>query len=283
MENKKIKIPPRSLFNGQHYFVDEQKKVVKLEENYHKKLLSRKPGSFGSFKKLSGTYLGDVLELSPFHSQFRAFAKISGFAMPILDPKYVNAGKILEPKIIEKIETKLKSKIKRYDAKEYNYDAFKENHLFGGLPDGYVEDKNLIIEIKTVNKKKLEAWNNGEINPEYLKQSQLYSYLIGANWFTIVACFLEDEDYAKPEWLDINQRILKNWNYEVNRAQVEDDMKKCEEWYRKYTTSGESPIWNNYVDVDLVKYLKCKNFEQWQNLYLEWVEMGKAVPEYEEE
>lgn len=86
-----------------------------------------------------------------------------------------------------------------------------------------------------------------------------------------------------PENVDINKRKIKNWFFEVNTKQVLDDIKACEEWYKKYTTSGVSPQWNDAIDSDIVNYLDCKNYNEWEKLYLEWVEMGKAVPEYEEE
>ena len=62
----------------------------------------------------------------------------------------------LLPRIREKIEESLGSHLETYDAKEYNYDYFKDNKFFGGLPDGYSKEKNLIIEIKTTNVKNIE-------------------------------------------------------------------------------------------------------------------------------
>ncbi|BAP39594.1 MAGa7180 family putative nuclease [Metamycoplasma canadense] len=280
-EIKNIKIPTRKHYNGNQYNIDFQNKVVRLTEEYHKKLLLLKPGSIGGFRKITGSALGDILKLTPFNSEFAAFARLANFALPVLDKKYVNAGVVLEPKIIDKIEKKFNFNIKRFEAHQYNYDFFKDNTLFGGLPDGYLEDQKIIIEIKTAGIKKLESWNEGLINPAYIKQAQLYSYLMGVKKFTIVACFLEESDYYNLDNVDINKRVIKNWFFNVNEQQVMDDMKTCEEWYKKYTISGISPIWNDTLDQDLIKYLSCSNFEDWKNLYLEWVEIGKAIPEYE--
>lgn len=284
MENKRqIKIPSRSHYNGLQYDLDYETKTIKLKKEYHQKLLSHKPGSFLGFRKITGSALGDILKLTQFNSDFAAFARVANFRFPVLDPKYVNAGIALEPKILAKLEEKFHFEIKRFNAKDYNFDYFKDNELFGGLPDGYLEEQNIIIEIKTVGSKKFDAWNNNLINVAYIKQAQLYSYLIGAPKFTIVACFLEEEDYVNPENVDINKRKIKNWFFEVNTKQVLDDIKACEDWYKKYTTSGVSPQWNDAIDSDIVNYLDCKNYNEWEKLYLEWVEMGKAVPEYEEE
>ncbi|ENY54181.1 Hypothetical protein MALK_0770 [Metamycoplasma alkalescens 14918] len=280
---KEIKIPNRHHYNNKHYTINYQNKTIKLNDDYHQKLLAIKPGEFSGFRKITGSALGDILKLTPFNSEFAAFARIANFSMPILDRKYVNAGIALEPKIINKIEQKYNFKIERFEGSKYNFDYFKENELFGGLPDGYLKDQNLIIEIKTVGAKKFDLWNNSNINLAYIKQAQLYSYLIKAKKFTIVAAFLEEEDYANPELVDINQRKIKNWFFDVNEKQVLDDMKKCENWYKKYTSLGISPKWNEQIDGDLIKYLECENFEQWKFLYLEWVKIGKAIPEYEEE
>ncbi|WP_330463626.1 MAGa7180 family putative nuclease [Metamycoplasma gateae] len=278
---KQIKIPVRYFYNGKQYFVDYDSKTIKLEENYHKKLLSIRPGQMGGFRKITGSSLGDILELTQFNSQFTAFTRLCNFRFPVLDPKYTNAGVAIEPKILEKIEKKYSFKIQRFNAEEYNYDYFKENLLFGGLPDGFLKEQNLVIEIKTVGAKKLDSWNQNNINISYIKQAQLYSYLIGAKKFTIVACFLEEEDYAQPSLVDIEKRVVKNWFFEVNEKQVLDDIKTCQEWFEKYTKLGISPEWKESTDIDIVKFLSCKNFDEWKELYLEWVKVGKAVPEYE--
>ncbi|ENY68707.1 Hypothetical protein MAU_5050 [Metamycoplasma auris 15026] len=279
--NKIIKIPQRFKYNNHEYKVDFVNKVVILDADYHSKLLANKPGSFGGFRKITGSALGDILKLSSLNSEFAAFARIAGFAMPILDRKYVDAGIALEPKIIEMIEKKYNFKIERFEAKKYNFDYFSNNELFGGLPDGYLEEQKLIIEIKTTGIKKLSAWNNNNINLAYIKQAQLYSYLMNVKRFTIVAAFLEDEDYIDPKNVDISKRFVKNWFFEVNEEQVLDDINKCKEWYYRYTKSGISPVWNESVDADLIEYLACSNYEEWEGLYLKWVESGKAIAEYE--
>ncbi|MGX9339342.1 MAGa7180 family putative nuclease [Mycoplasma sp. 332] len=280
-EEKKIIIPNRLHYNGNQYVVDHETKTVKLTAEYHKNLLSKKPGEFGGFRKITGSALGDILKLTQFNSPFAAFARIANFRFPVLDPKYVNAGVILEPKILEKIEKSFNLPIQRFPAEKFNYDYFKNNVFFGGLPDGYIAEKKMIIEIKTVGSKKLESWKQGMINVAYLKQAQLYSYLMGAKHFAIIACFLEEEDYKDPNLVDINNRVVKGWPFEVNEEQVLDDMAACKKWYDKYTKLGISPTWNNSIDVDIVKYLECKNYDEWKKLYLEWVNEGKAVAEYE--
>ena len=134
---------------------DKINKKIILDSKFHNKLLLNKRKPFG-YKKITGTALGDILMVDSFKSEFAAYARLCGLQMPILDPKYINAGVILEPKILEKVEQSLGEKLKRFNAQEYQYDYFKENEIFGGLPDGYAESRKKIIEIKTTNEKNYE-------------------------------------------------------------------------------------------------------------------------------
>ncbi|MBN0970841.1 MAGa7180 family putative nuclease [Mycoplasma phocoeninasale] len=281
-EKNSIIIPKRNYYNGKEYRLDFENQVFIVNPEFLKKLQSHKPGTFGGFRKMTGSALGDIMQLTNFNSQFVAYARLCGFNMPVLDDKYIHAGVVLEPKILKKIEQSIGDKIHRYPAQEYNYDYFKENYLFGGLPDGFWEKKKMIFEIKTANEKKLEQWNEYGVNLGYIKQAQLYAYLMGVKSFSIVACFLKDEDYANPDNVDISKRIVKNWNMIVNEAQVRDDMEACEKWFNEYTRSGVSPKWNPNIDHDLVDFLKCENYDEWEALYLKWVKEGKAVAKYEQ-
>ncbi|WP_245979645.1 hypothetical protein [Mycoplasma struthionis] len=87
--------------------------------------------------------------------------------------------------------------------------------------------------------------------------------------------FSKKEDYDHPELVDVRFRKIKNWNYELNEAQVLDDMKKCKDFFDKYTSLGVSPQWDEKVDMDLIKYLACTNEQEWKELYLKWVEDEK--------
>ncbi|WP_158531999.1 MAGa7180 family putative nuclease [Metamycoplasma hominis] len=279
---KKIIIPKRTFFNNKNYTLDYKNKTLIVDPKILKSMQEKKPGTFGGFKKMTGSALGAIMGLSSFDSQFEAFCNICGFRKPILNRKYVDAGIALEPKIVKIIEKKLNSKLLRYEANQYNYDYFKDNELFGGLPDGYSPERHLIIEIKTVGEKNYENWIKYGVNPGYIKQAQLYTYLIGATSFSIVACFLKEEDYLNPNNVDITKRIIKNWTYILNNEQVQDDINYCMQWYKKYTQIGISPKWNEQIDQDLLKFLECNNQEEWKNLYLYWVDQGKAVLEYEQ-
>ncbi|WP_033178680.1 MAGa7180 family putative nuclease [[Mycoplasma] anseris] len=275
------KAPYRRFYNEEHYQINWETQTIKLNPEFHKRLLSFPYTNPNGFRKLTGTALGDILEVDNFKSQFAAFARLCGLAMPVLDEKYIRAGVILEPKILSLVEQAIGEELQRFDAKEYQYDYFKENKLFGGLPDGFAKQNQIIIEIKTTNEKNYDFWTNKEVPIGYQKQAQLYAYLMGVDSFSIVAIFLKDEDYTDPNQVDILKRKIKNFNFKVNKAQVLDDIKFCEEWYNQYTKSGISPKWKNGIDNDLIEYLKCKNQDEWTQLYNHWIAIKKAVPNHE--
>ena len=102
----------------------------------------------------------------------------------------------------------------------------------------------IIIEIKTTGEKNYEQWKQFGIPAGYLKQAQIYTYLMGVEKFWIVAAFLKEEDYLNPDQFPIKQRKLKNYPYILNEAQVLDDINTIKEWYKKYTKLGYSPAWD---------------------------------------
>ena len=268
----------RHFYNGVHYEIDENEKVIRLLPDFKRKLVNKNLwGKFG-FKKIGGSSIGDVLKVDQWKSQFAAFCRISWLGIPILDRKYVDAGIAIEPMVVKAIEQKTHRVVTTYDPYKYNFDFFADkDDVLGGLPDGFIEETQTIIEIKTTGEKNLEKWNTWGIPAAYLKQAQLYSYLIGANNYAIVATFLKEEDYINPSSYPIKERIIKSYPYKVNISQAEDDIKKVKEWYSKYTKSGISPIYDDTIDSDLLTWLKVSNKEEWEELKNRWIKDGKLV------
>lgn len=276
------KLKKRHFYNGKDYILDETTRTLILNKDFHEKLYNKKLwGNFG-FKKIGGSSIGDILlSNEKFKSEFSAFARIAYLNLPILDPKYVNAGIKIEPKVIEAIEQINHYKIQTFDPEKYDYDYFKnKDDIVGGIPDGYVEEKKLILEIKTTKEKNFENWEKYGIPNSYLKQAQLYSYLMGVEKFAIVATFLKEEDYLNPENYPIKKRKIKSYKYSINKEQVEDDLNKVKIWYKKYTKSGISPKYNLVEDLELVEYLKCRNEEEWLALLKKWDKLEKVKIDY---
>lgn len=271
-------IPKRHFYNNKDYFLDFNSKTMKLSDDLHKKLLDKKLWNNFGFKKIGGSSVGDVLVVDDFKSEFAAFARIAWCGIPVLDRKYVDAGIAIEPKVINVLSKLTKKEIQTFDPTKYNWDFFSDkDDVIGGIPDGYIKDQKIILEIKTTNEKNYENWNKFGVPGAYLKQAQIYTYLMGVEEFWIVAAFLKEEDYEKPDNFPIEKRILKNYKYLINKLQVEDDIKKIKEWYKKYTNSGISPQWDITKDSDLIEYLKCQNKEEYIELLQKWKNEGKYV------
>ena len=273
-------IPKRHFYNNKDYFLDFDKKIMILSSELHEKLLNKKLWNKFGFKKIGGSSVGDVLEVDKYKSQFQAFCRIAWCSLPILDKKYVNAGIKIEPKVIQALEEKLKTTIETFPPEKYNFDYFEgKDDVIGGIPDGYIKDQKIIIEIKTTGEKKYEQWKQVGLPNGYLKQAQIYTYLMNVEKFWIVATFLNEEDYNDTENYQIKKRKLKNYPYLLNKEQVLDDIKKIKDWYYKYTKLGCSPSWDEMKDSDLLEYLKCENEEQYINLLEKWKNEGKFVDE----
>lgn len=276
----------RKYYNGKEYILDEKEQVVILSPDFFAQLKD-KSNKFKSYKKIGGSTVADVLEVTAFSSQFNAFCHISRLKMDALQKKYIYAGTVLEPKIFDVLRKKFKGlDIENYSAKDYNYDYFADkDDIIGGVPDGYIPSKNMILEIKTTGSKNFETWNkknsNGSfenIPSNYRKQAQLYSYLMNSKKYSIVAAFLEEDkgDYENPEGIDLEQRRIANYTFAVNESETVDDINKIKQWYRYYTNTNVSPKYNLVKDKMQVDYLRCKNEQEWEELLNKWKQEGKA-------
>ncbi|WP_406617225.1 MAGa7180 family putative nuclease [Mycoplasmopsis adleri] len=267
-------------YNGVDYILDESKHVVILKPEYHNLLLNSK-SAFQGFKLFGGSSIADILETDSFKSQFGAFCHMARLKLPALQLKYINAGVAVEPKIFEVLRKS--SPDKKFDhiiASEVGYNYFKGlNEYIGGVPDGLIQADKNVLEMKAVNIKKYDQWtrnNNSGVPTDYIKQAQLYAYLLNYKRFTIVAAFLEDGDYADPEAIDLNQRIVKTFPYKINVEEAKDDIEKVEKFYKKYSVSGVSPQYELPRDSDQVEYLRCRNEQEWEALFNKWKAMGKV-------
>ena len=56
--------------------------------------------------------------------------------------------------VIKAIEEKLNVKVETYPPEKYNYDYFSDkDEIIGGIPDGFIESQQIILEIKTTGEK----------------------------------------------------------------------------------------------------------------------------------
>lgn len=110
------------------------------------------------FKKITGSRFASVLGKNKYCSPFKIWTIIVGIYKEEMDPTLAVAGQIIEPKIRKYVTDKLNINFKVYDPKKVNWDIFKDNDIFGGIPDGepinqlgnvdYTNSKPM-LEIKT--------------------------------------------------------------------------------------------------------------------------------------
>lgn len=274
----------RHFYNGVHYKIDKENKRVVLLPEFHEKLKAKKLWNKFGFKKIGGSSVGDVLLQGNFNSPFNAFCRLAWIGMPILDRKYVDAGILIEPKVINVIEEKLAKdyakpvKVTTFNPEQHNFDLFKnKDDVVGGIPDGFIKELSMILEIKTTNEKNYDLWQKFGLPESYCRQAQLYSYLIGAKTFVIVATFLREEDYLNPINFDIYNRKIKNWKFKLNDDIAKDDINKIKTWYIEVTSSGISPQYDELKDSDLIAWLECKSPLEWEALKEKWISEKKIV------
>ncbi|WP_406617911.1 MAGa7180 family putative nuclease [Mycoplasmopsis lipophila] len=279
----------RKYYNGVHYFLDEKSQVLKLTSEFHNKLLNKKLEYGKGFKKFGGSSIADVLETDSFKSNFGAFCHMCNLKMPVLVAKYVKAGIAIEPKIFDLMKKNFPNKvIEHLEAKDYNYDYFRGKYEFiQGVPDGIMPNDKVVLEMKTVNEKKAEIWGKPgkdvlSVPLDYRKQAQLYAYLLGYDRYSIVAAFIKEEDYTKPDECNLENRIIRQYVYKVDKNIVEDDIKRTIDFYKKYSVLGISPQYDPIRDRDQVEFLKCHNEQEWKELIAKWKTLGKVDLDYEE-
>lgn len=151
------------------------------------------------FKKLTATRFATVLGLNTWNTPFSAWAEITKvYEKPFEESIYTNAGKVIEPKVIEYLQNVYFMDIKDptdvygpdYFKKTWG-DFFPDQEVLGGMWDSLGD--TYVVEIKTT--KRAEDWINGV--PIYYKlQACLYAYLLGFDDVIVTVSFLKDEDYV---------------------------------------------------------------------------------------
>lgn len=279
MQNK-IK---RKYYNGVHYILDEKSQVVKLLPEFHKALLDKKLPFNRGFKKLGGSSLCNVIETDKYKSKFAAFCHLANLSLPMLINKYVIAGDIFEYKMFEKMQKNYQG-IEHLIAKDLNYDYFNNKYYyFQGVPDGIIPKAKTVLEMKTAGIINKESWGpNGTASETvplgYRRQAQIYAYLLDYSRYSIVATFLENQDYINPESKPLKLENVRQYLYKVNVEEAQEDLKKCKNFFDLYSQTGISPTYDlsKLEDIKLVKYLQCHNDQEWIDLLNEWKRLKQA-------
>lgn len=260
-------------YNKKDYEIDFENNRLLLYPATYEKIKSK------GFKKIGGSTIGYVIDKEKFGQNFKAWCHVFRLTEPMLDTKYVDAGVAIEPKIHAYLENHYQSEIKTYPASEYNWDAFKDVEIFGGLPDGVDHQNKILFEIKTTGSKSRSEWKkwNKRIVPDgYYYQASLYTYLLGFKNFKIAVGYLEEDDYKNPSQVSFStdeeyaKNYLEIFNFELD-DKFEKTLEQVKSWYKETTSfefNGQGDHYKISVEFDpkynesLIEYLKCETYAQ---------------------
>lgn len=200
------------------------------------------------FKKITGTRFGSILNLNKYASPFKTWTIMVNIFKDVMDPTLAKVGNTIEPKIRDYVQQKINCKYLFYNPSEIGWDVFKDNEIFGGIPDGEPVNENSqvdyskypMLEIKTSSidsfvyerknnalymkkdfkgfpvvkqkNQKMDSWFNVnkqiEIPVEYQYQLGLYMYLRNTTKGMFAVAFLKPENYVYPEKYVIDPELV---------------------------------------------------------------------------
>lgn len=116
--------------------------------------------NFKKFKKITGSRMAAILNKNTYTSPLKTWMIMTNLYFEEMDETLSKAGNIIEPKLRKYVEEITGIKFKEYNPFEIKWDVFKDNKIFGGIPDGepLLSDGNLgyekklpMLEIKTTS------------------------------------------------------------------------------------------------------------------------------------
>ena len=218
-------------------------------------------------KKLTATRFAAVLGLNTWKTPFTTWCEITRtYEEPFVETIYTNAGKVIEPKIIEYLKDRyfldIKSPTDVYGADYFKKtwgDFFHEHKILGGMWDALGDD--FVVEIKTT--KRAEDWQ--KTPPEYYKlQAALYAYLLGFDHVVMTGSFLSDADYEHPENFvpSVDNTILVEFNVSEEYPNFEDNyVIPAMHWWHEHVETGVSPEFDEKKDAEILKVLRTNYVE----------------------
>ena len=219
------------------------------------------------FKKCTATRFATILGLNDWSTPFGAWCEITKtYEDPFVENKYTNAGKVIEPKIINYLNTRyfmdIKSPTDVYGADYFKKtwgDFFPEVEALGGMWDALGD--NFVVEIKTT--KRAEDWST-DVPIYYKLQACLYAYLLGFDNVVVTVSFLEEKDYENPEAFVPSISNTKIYEFTVSEAFPtfeEEYVNPALEFWRNHVETGISPDFDEKKDAEILKALRKNTVE----------------------
>lgn len=222
-------------------------------------------------KKLTATRFATILGLNPWSTPFEAWCEITKtYCKPFEETIYTAAGKTIEPKqaqfmkksyFMENLVTPTDIYGEDYFKRTYG-DFFKNEPIFGGMWDYLLYNDEgkptTVLEMKTT--KRAEDWAK-DIPEYYALQAALYAHLLGVDDVIMVASFLEDKDYIKPEQFVPSAKNTITITFKVSERYPYFDklVARAEKWWKDHVETGISPAFDEKKDADILKELRTNN------------------------
>lgn len=226
--------------------------------------------------RITGHRLPTILGVNKWSTPFQAWCEITKLLKaPFEETKYIVAGRILEPKIIEYVASKFPNVVSIEDYYGVNFDRYRYNNfvedsnVFGGVIDAVstlddLKTITMICECKTSSKP--QDWTNNQVPIDYLLQGALYSYLKGLDRVLFACTFLEEMDYAHPEKVVVSEKNtilvvkkLKDILIPINGEYltIEEVMEFGKQWWDAFIESGISPEFDEKADKEYLDMIRA--------------------------
>lgn len=233
--------------------------------------VSRRP------KKITGTRLPAILNKDKFKTPFEMWCALTHlYEAPFVgDPKYMEAGKTIEPKQYEYVKKVLAKEGRHFQSPEdiYGSDFFNKTHgdffkftkIFGGMwdyllkfSDGKTENAEkpvAVFEMKTTNVKRKAEWKKQfPVNLEL--QGAFYAWLMGVNYYYMVASFLGDEDYINPNAYQCSEENTLVIPRKLPKNFYDQYIAPAIKWWDDYVETGISPQYDPKRDKEILDALQ---------------------------
>ena len=226
--------------------------------------------------RITGHRISTILGLNKWSTPFQAWCEITKLLKaPFEETKYIVAGRVLEPKIIEYVASKFPNVVSIEDYYGVNFDRYRYNNfvedsnVFGGVIDAVstlddLKTITMICECKTSSKP--QDWTNNQVPIDYLLQGALYSYLKGLDRVLFACTFLDEMDYAHPEKVVVSEKNtilvvkkLKDILIPINGEYltIEEIMEFGKQWWDAFIESGISPEFDEKADKEYLDMIRA--------------------------
>ena len=243
------------MFNKKDYIIDYFKNEIILLKN------DIKP------RKITGSNFYDIAnygsEDDQYNSGFEAMvSRVLGVRTGVYDTIYVDAGNVYEDLIVSKIKEIFPGyEITHLSPEEYNYDYFKEEESFGGVPDFLVtnDKEKIVIDVKTKKKKK-----NMELvaDVKYIHQVNLYKQLLGYDKALLLYIYLEYPfDYIEPS---IEGKKAMIFNVTIPDKEVIKEKNKALTNIQRVLNDQKIVDFDAKNNYDVLQILEAKDVEERQ-------------------